>query len=224
MPPTCQRPTRRCAADRARARRRRAASRARPRRRRAPPLCRAARFALRRPPRSAPAPQRRASDCAARRRACATLRIWSRSPARSATSRLKMALERDVRLVRFEEGGLEFALCSRRFRRVARPTRRAGCRNGPARAGWWRFRARRGAPTLAGAGRSARATRARRGARRSAGAGGARRFSRRRDRRRARRRRARQADPGGDRRRAATEVATAMTLYLCRSRRKTRTL
>ena len=45
------------------------------------------------------------SEATARRCArCDASRNWSRSPAKSATSDIKSALERDVRLVRFEDG------------------------------------------------------------------------------------------------------------------------
>ncbi len=54
-------------------------------------------------------PVARAEPANAGARRCKASRSWSRLPPRNATSRIKSALERDVRLVRFEDGRLEIA-------------------------------------------------------------------------------------------------------------------
>ena len=61
---------------------------------------------------------------------------------------MKMALERDVRLVRCEDGQLEIALEAERAEDLgARPVAQAH-RPGPASAGWWWCRKEQGAPTV----------------------------------------------------------------------------
>ena len=98
-----------------------------------------------------------------------------------------IALERDVRLVRFEDGRLEIALRAERRRRRWSTICRASSRNGPAGAGWSWSRPNR-ASRRSRSQNEARQRRTRdRRAGRSAGAGGAGAVSRRRDRRRAQR-------------------------------------
>ena len=62
---------------------------------------------------------------------------WSRSPPRSATSLIKAALERDVRLVRFEDGKLEIALEPSARQDAGQRSVAQALSNGPAGAGWW---------------------------------------------------------------------------------------
>ena len=94
------------AAGTRRRRRRRAAARRALASRRAARQVRAPRSRRRAP--AADDPRRRRAPTPPRRcRAATASRTWSRSRPRSATSRSRRALERDVRLVRFEEGQIE---------------------------------------------------------------------------------------------------------------------
>ena len=61
---------------------------------------------------------------------------------------VKLALERDVRLVRCEDGRLEIALGAERGEDAGQRSRRANSRNGPTGAGWWWSRRTPGQPTV----------------------------------------------------------------------------
>ena len=149
MRPTCRRRTRRCARC-ATARRagscagaRRAGAAAAAPSGSAARCCRVAAQAARRAGRGGAAP-------ASRRRGRA-LRALEDVVALAGEQRdiaLKFALERDVRLVRFEQGRIEFALADGRAAARSPTISRARCTNGPGRAGWWRCRREPGAPTL----------------------------------------------------------------------------
>ena len=99
-----------------------------------------------------------------------------------ARPRVKLALERDVRLVRCEDGRLEIALEPSAAKTLV-TSLRANSRSGPTAAGWWWYRRRRGQPTVKSQEDARQAELEDRCARRSAGAGGAGTLSRRRDRR-----------------------------------------
>ena len=88
-----------------------------------------ARRSRRRRPRCRHASRSRAATTPTSRYArCKASRTWWRSPPKSATSAIKSALERDVRLVRFEDGRLEIALEAERAeiadRRIVEEARR----------------------------------------------------------------------------------------------------
>ena len=74
---------------------------------------------------SAAAAPATAPDAAQPPCACAASRTWWRWPASSARSCSRRALERDVRLVRFEEGRIEFSLAEGGSRTIANDLARA---------------------------------------------------------------------------------------------------